>query len=91
MNYFDSIPPEARKEILFLESKEFGERSYWRLSPMDPRSGEIQEASNSLSTFHYITSTNGDPILHGSRNKQVENYKLFAGQEDVKGFFETLD
>lgn len=28
VNYFDSILPEARKEILFLESKEFGERSY---------------------------------------------------------------
>lgn len=31
-NYFDFVPPEVRKEILLLESKEFGGRVYFSYS-----------------------------------------------------------
>lgn len=93
-NFFKASPLEVRKEILNLETMEFQDRKYFYDSEIGGRS--IKWVSN-LGKFwrrrnhflHSITHHHQTKMLLSMviRDKKVDNYKLFTGQEEKKCIF----
>jgi len=90
-NLFYEAPLEVRKEILNLEEREFGNRIYhsnseiggsslkWVPNPKKFRTRRLHYLHSI--TLHLHIETLLSIII---RDKQVDNYKLFVGQEEIK-------
>lgn len=90
-NFFDVTPLEVHKEILQLEAKEFGDKDY--LSDKNIGGSSLKWILD-LGKFHSRRIHFLHSIIHFCQmetllsmvisNKQVENYTLFSGKEDIK-------
>lgn len=90
-NFFDATPLEIYKEIIHLEAKEFVDRVYFLDLEIG---GNNLKCALDLRKFHkrrlhFLHSINLYRQLEiilsmVIRDNQVDNYKLFAGQEEIK-------